>query len=402
VELSVIRKCGESDRCGGIAACGALTSGSANANGYKLDAQAATVLTVPGTPMQRQVTKRPSWLFERGTASPAEGQVSLVVTKPPVCVAGATQPCTSAPNSCGETAIGNETCQGNGTWPSSCPVPPPSNSDCTSSFSVSLSASPASGPTPLTTILTSKASTTDVTDTLNYSIFFDCSYAGTDLSIAEATCGSLPAPNPGSCTVNSIGEKCDATTTLSLPISATYSAVNTYNPKVIVEQGSNSPVTATTPVVAKAGSGTHLTCVSGTCSVVVGSGTDDCSACPIVGQTHLGCVTGTCSIISGSGADDCTACSNGGTHLACIASSACGVVSGSGQDDCSTCDLGPTHLACSSGTCAFVPGSGTDDCSACTPSASFSVSLSASPASGPTPLTTTLTSNVTTTDVTDT
>ena len=127
------------------------------------------------------------------------------------------------------------------------------NATITLGASVSLSASPASGPTPLTTTLTSNVTTTDVTDTLNYSIFFDCSYAGTDLSIAEATCGSLPAPNPGSCTVNSIGEKCDATTTLSLPISATYSAVNTYNPKVIVEQGSNSPVTATTPVVAKAG-----------------------------------------------------------------------------------------------------------------------------------------------------
>lgn len=164
-----------------------------------------------------------------------------------VCVPTAGQVCTSAPNSCGMTNTGAIQCNG------TCNAVTPSNALCSTgggaaTISAALSASPVQGPAPLTTTLTASVTTADHTSTLNYSFFYNCTYAGSSVAQAQASCGALPAPVPGSCVANTVGVKCDAMSAAAESVSASYASQGARHPLVIVEQGSASPVSARTTV----------------------------------------------------------------------------------------------------------------------------------------------------------
>ena len=122
-------------------------------------------------------------------------------------------------------------------------TPPGTCQTGSGSFSVSLSANPSSGAAPLPVSFSASVSSPDNTDTLNYSFFWDCSYAGNGgVAGAEAQCGILPTPAPGHCVSNSVGAKCDAMPPGTSPsqIGTTYTA-GSYHPLVILEQDSETP-----------------------------------------------------------------------------------------------------------------------------------------------------------------
>src|SRR3989344_4169739 len=135
------------------------------------------------------------------------------------------------------------------------------------SLNVSLTATPSSGTTPLSSVLSANVSGTE-TGTINYNFWYNCTYTGTVLSTANSTCGTLTTPAAGTC-VNTagVGYKCNGVNTdpQSVP-SYSYSPANTYTAKVIVERGTapNAEARATVtvnPVVvgcAAAGTGTGL------------------------------------------------------------------------------------------------------------------------------------------------
>lgn len=115
---------------------------------------------------------------------------------------------------------------------------------------VSLSANPNNQPSPLTTTLTADVTYTgNPADTINYSVWWNCSDPTTSVSAAESACGALPAASPGTCVAGGNGGKCTAV--LSDPMSnfvPTYSANATA--KVIAERGSlqkqaQTPITVT-------------------------------------------------------------------------------------------------------------------------------------------------------------
>ena len=94
-------------------------------------------------------------------------------------------------------------------------------------------------------------------------------------------------------------------------------------------------------------SDTHLACVSNTCAVVNGSGTNKClkvgvacgSSTNQTNPTHLACVNLACVSVPGAGANLCannTECQNStNTHLACV-SQACTKVAGKGANLCTS------------------------------------------------------------------
>jgi len=104
-------------------------------------------------------------------------------------------------------------------------------------LSVSLSANPASGLRPLDTTLRADVSGTAI-GTINYSFWWDCDSPTTDVGVAVAACGNLPAPIWGSCVTNSNGAKCDAMAPIFQEVDHTYDTKGTYSAKVIIERDS--------------------------------------------------------------------------------------------------------------------------------------------------------------------
>lgn len=122
------------------------------------------------------------------------------------------------------------------------------NSPSRPTLSVTLGANPQSGPSPLTTNLSASVGGTAV-GSINYSFWWNCTDARTDVSAVAGVCGALPAPSPGSCVTNANGAKCDA---ISAPppqtITHTYDATRSYTPKVIVERDGAQPAESRTTV----------------------------------------------------------------------------------------------------------------------------------------------------------
>lgn len=113
-------------------------------------------------------------------------------------------------------------------------------------LSISLSASPPSpGIAPFSTTLTPQITsyTGNPSDTINYSLWWNCSQTTTSVGTAEAACGALPAPSLGSCAENSVGYKCNAVTSSSISVPHTYATPtgSPFSPKVIIERDSAVP-----------------------------------------------------------------------------------------------------------------------------------------------------------------
>lgn len=115
----------------------------------------------------------------------------------------------------------------------------------------SLQANPSSGTAPLNTSLSASASGS-ATGTINYTIWWNCTYTGTSVSSGMAACGSIPTPSAGSCTTNSNGYKCDGVTNNPLSVAHVYSSANMYTAKVVTERGSASPAEARTTITVNA------------------------------------------------------------------------------------------------------------------------------------------------------
>lgn len=92
--------------------------------------------------------------------------------------------------------------------------------------------------------------------------------------------------------------------------------------------------------------------------------------CVVETPKHLECVTDSCSLVDGPGSNSCSTdadCSpQNPTHLECV-NEACSVVNGAGQNECSTnkdCEEDTeTHLICEDKQCKEVKGSGESECS---------------------------------------
>lgn len=129
----------------------------------------------------------------------------------------------------------------NGATPQSIPVTYVVNPPA--SLLVNLSSNPSIGSAPLNVSFTADVIYGgSASDTINYSFWWDCSYAGTSVATAQSTCGALPAPSAGACASNTVGYKCNGVLNDPLFISYIYSSAGTYTAKMIVERG-GSPST---------------------------------------------------------------------------------------------------------------------------------------------------------------
>jgi subtilase family serine protease len=129
--------------------------------------------------------------------------------------------------------------------------------------------STSTGAAPLTTTFTARATGT-ASGTVNYSIWWNCSDAGTSVSEVEATCGTLS----NTCQNTSIGYKCDGVSASSEQVTYAYSAAGNYTAKLIVEEGSAPPAQATATItVTSATKGTPTVGVSPSPSSITSGGT---------------------------------------------------------------------------------------------------------------------------------
>jgi hypothetical protein len=99
---------------GASVACGSLVNGSANANGYKLDAQSATSLSAPGNVYSSAGTHTPIVVIERGSAPPAEGQMGFTVNTVGATVTSVTVVCNPTAVNPNGTSICTATVNGTG------------------------------------------------------------------------------------------------------------------------------------------------------------------------------------------------------------------------------------------------------------------------------------------------
>jgi len=108
-------------------------------------------------------------------------------------------------------------------------------------LSVSLAATPDSGTTPLSSVLTATVSGS-ASGTINYNFWYDCTNSTTDIGTANAACGTLSTPANGTCIETLyVGYKCNGINDnpKSIPPHSytTGEEPTTYTPKVIVERG---------------------------------------------------------------------------------------------------------------------------------------------------------------------
>ena len=150
--------------------------------------------------------------------------------------------------------------------------------------SVNLSAYPASGPAPLTTTLT--ATVSGGSGTYNYTFWSNCSYAGSNVGNAITQCGQPT-------------KKDNAVAATSDTAAITYPSAGTDRALVIVENGNNAFSAAATVTVTGGGTNQHLACVSNSCALVAGSGSNQ-NGCTAVGQACAGGPTSCTSFTASS------------------------------------------------------------------------------------------------------
>lgn len=115
------------------------------------------------------------------------------------------------------------------------------NKTCMATFnnttqSVTLTAKPSSGNSPLTTLLTASI-TGNISSTINYSFWWNCNNSTTDVATAQSACGVLPTATAGTCSSSSVGYKCVGVNNISQQATHIYSPAGNYTAKVIAERG---------------------------------------------------------------------------------------------------------------------------------------------------------------------
>ncbi|PJE50565.1 MAG: hypothetical protein COV29_04125, partial [Candidatus Yanofskybacteria bacterium CG10_big_fil_rev_8_21_14_0_10_36_16] len=79
-------------------------------------------------------------------------------------------------------------------------------------------------------------------DSINYSVWWNCNDPGNNVGLVSGVCGALPNPALGSCASNSVGYKCEGVLTDPLNVPThTYSSAGSFWAKVIVERGTAVP-----------------------------------------------------------------------------------------------------------------------------------------------------------------
>ncbi|MDP3710397.1 MAG: hypothetical protein Q8R29_01590 [bacterium] len=110
------------------------------------------------------------------------------------------------------------------------------------SLNISLSVSPTSGRAPLSVITTATVTgNMPPGTTSNYSFWWNCNNATTNLATAIGACGTLPSPVPGTCQTSSTGAKCDGMSAANQSLTFIYQNQGSYTAKVIAERGVVTP-----------------------------------------------------------------------------------------------------------------------------------------------------------------
>jgi len=108
-------------------------------------------------------------------------------------------------------------------------------------LSVTLTANPSLGTSPLTTTLMAAVSGS-ASGTINYTFWYNCQDPSNSVSEVMSSCGTIPTPATlGTCVSNSVGEKCNGMAASSQSVAAVYSSPGVYTAKIIAEQGSATP-----------------------------------------------------------------------------------------------------------------------------------------------------------------
>lgn len=108
-------------------------------------------------------------------------------------------------------------------------------------------------------IIATRNPSSNAQGTINYSFWWNCSNASTNVNTVSSACGALPPvcispgnpagceqPGDGICTTNSNGAKCNGENATSMTVSRAYAALSTA--KVIMEQGTANPAERRTVV----------------------------------------------------------------------------------------------------------------------------------------------------------
>jgi hypothetical protein len=119
------------------------------------------------------------------------------------------------------------------------------------SFVATLVARPTSGVAALTTQLT--ATIAGEAGGIDYSLWWDCDMAGTDITVLFSGCGALPVSPVGGCAENTIGLSCSGITDEVIVVNHTYGNAGTYTPKGVVRRGGTAIARQATVVVTPAG-----------------------------------------------------------------------------------------------------------------------------------------------------
>jgi hypothetical protein len=114
-------------------------------------------------------------------------------------------------------------------------------------LTVSLQASPSSGPADLGTVLTATVGGS-AQGPINYTFWWNCASADTSVAAVMAVCGSIAA----TCTNTSIGNKCNNSTDNPKVVVTDYPQPGTYTAKIIVERGGAMPAEARVPITVTA------------------------------------------------------------------------------------------------------------------------------------------------------
>jgi hypothetical protein len=230
-------------------------------------------------------------------------------------------------------------------------------------LSVSLAASPTSGPAPLSSILQATVGGT-AAGTMNYSFWWNCIDTGTSVAGVSSICGNLTDPGAGSCieTVG-VGYKCNAiSTSPQNTVSHIYTPAASYTGKVIVERSAALPAEARTTITASAFCGNGVWPEgSEQCDDGINNGTCPTALC------STSCIWNTCNDCGNGVLEPGESCDDGDLAHGDSDGKSNGTCSDTPPSDCSTwCTWNTcTHLGCDPLLmCKPLAGGGADECAA--------------------------------------
>ena len=148
-----------------------------------------------------------------------------------------------------------------------------------STLTATLTATPASGNSPLAVNLTASVAGS-ATGPIDYSLWWDCNSATTNRAAAVSACGSLPSVSPSTCSSNTNGLFCNDYSPTLINDTHTYTGAGGRRAKVIVERGTASPAQAQIDISVGAAPVTLTTSINSGSGTISGPGINcpgDCS-----------------------------------------------------------------------------------------------------------------------------